>query len=136
MGLRANYLAGLPVYSPHAVTMPLYLGRPQADWERDIAYNAHPPTSVLLALPVTGLDLPDAVLAWNMVTLAALLASLAIVATGLPELKDLFLPVGILLPFCLPIYGNFQQGQLTFILVLLVTSAWGWTARAGRAPPG
>ena len=47
---------------PHAQTMPLYLGRPQADWERDIAYNAHPPTSVLLALPVTGLDLPDAVL--------------------------------------------------------------------------
>ena len=68
--------------------MPLYLGRPQADWERDIAYNAHPPTSVLLALPVTGLDLPDAVLAWNLVTLAALLASLAIVAAGLPELKD------------------------------------------------
>ena len=111
--------------------MPLYLGRPQADWERDIAYNAHPPTSVLLALPVTGLDLPDAVLAWNLVTLAALLASLAIVATGLPELKDLFLPVGVLLPFCLPIYGNFQQGQLTFILVLLVTSAWALD-RSGR----
>ena len=70
-------------------------------------------------------------LAWNLVTLAALLASLAIVATGLPELKDLFLPVGVLLPFCLPIYGNFQQGQLTFILVLLVTSAWALD-RSGR----
>jgi hypothetical protein len=126
-----NYRIGLPVYSPHAATMPLYLGRPQADWERDIAYNAHPPTSVLLALPLTRLDLPDAVLAWNLVTLVALLASLAIVAAGLPELKTLFLPVGVLLPFCLPIYGNFQQGQLTFILLLLVTSAWALD-RSGR----
>ena len=116
--------------------MPLYLGRPQADWEKDIAYNAHPPTSVLLALPLTGLDLPDAVLAWNLVTLAALLASLAIVAAGLPELKTLFLPVGVLLPFCLPIYGNFQQGQLTFILVLLIDVGLGAgpLGPAGRSP--
>jgi Glycosyltransferase family 87 len=119
-----NYLNGLPVYSPHAATMPLYLGRPQADWERDIAYNAHPPASVLLAMPLTGLNLPDAVLAWNLITMVALLASLAIVAANMPELKSLFLPVAVLLPFCLPIYGNFQQGQLTFLLVLLVTSAW------------
>ena len=81
--------------------------------------------------PLTGLDLPDAVLAWNLVTLAALLASLAIVAADLPELKSLFLPVGVLLPFCLPIYGNFQQGQLTFVLVLLMTSAWALD-RSGR----
>jgi alpha-1,2-mannosyltransferase len=46
------------------------------------------------------------------------------VAASLRELRALFLPVGLLLPFCLPIYGTFQQGQLTFLLVLLVTSAW------------
>ncbi len=126
-----NYLSGLPVYSPHAVTMPLYLRRPQEDWEKDISHNAHPPTSVLLALPLTGLELPDAVLAWNIFTVGAFLASLAIVAAGLPELKTLFLPVGVLLPFCLPVYGNIQQGQLTFVLVLLITSAWALD-RSGR----
>src|SRR6185437_967640 len=115
-----NYLRGLPVYSPHAETMPLYLGRPQEDWEKDISHNAHPPTSVLLALPLTGLELPDAVLAWNLFTVATFLASLAIAARCLLELKALFLPVGVLLPFCLPVYGNIQQGQLTFVLVLLI----------------
>jgi Glycosyltransferase family 87 len=119
-----NHRLGLPVYSCHAMTMPLHLNRPQEEWEKDIQYNAHPPTSVLLALPLSGLDLPDAVLAWNLIAMAALLSSLAIVAANLPELKPLFLPVGLFLPFCLPIYGNFQQGQLTFILVLLITSAW------------
>ena len=119
-----NHLNGLPVYSPHAVTIPLYLGRPQADWEKDIAYNAHPPTSVVLALPFARLPLRDAVLAWNLVTMMALLAGLLLLAAGLPELKTLFLPVAVLLPFCLPIYGNFQQGQLTFILVLLTIAAW------------
>ncbi len=112
--------------------MPLYLGRPQADWERDIMYNAHPPTSVLLAMPFTRLALPDAVLAWNVVMLAAFAAALAVVARSLPELRPLFLPVGVLLPFCLPVYGNFQQGQLTFLLVLLATSAWALD-RSGRS---
>lgn len=119
-----NFLNGLPVYSPHEMTMPLYLGRPQADWERDIAYNAHPPTSVLLAIPFTRLGLPDAVLAWNLVMLAAIVGAMAVAARQLPELRTLFLPVAVLLPFCLPIYGNFQQGQLTFLLVLLITAAW------------
>lgn len=123
-GSARNFRLGLPVYSPHAVSMPIHLKRPQADWEKDIEYNAHPPTAVLLALPFSGLDLPDAVLAWNFVTLAALVVALAIVATSLPELKSLFLPVALFAPFCLPVYGNLQQGQLTLWLVLLITAAW------------
>ena len=59
-----------------------------------------------------------------MISLVAFLASLAIVAASLPELKALFLPVAALLPFCLPVYGNFQQGQLTMVLVFLVTASW------------
>lgn len=127
-----NYRNGLPVYSPHAVTMPMYLGREQLDWERDIAYNAHPPTSVLLALPVTGLEISDAMFAWNMATIVALLGTLTIIAAALPELKALFAPVALLLPLCLPVYGNLQQGQLTLFLLLLVTSAWA-LERSGRS---
>jgi hypothetical protein len=119
-----NYWAGRPVYTPHSTTIPLYLGREPSEGERDIEYNAHPPASVLLALPLARRDFSGAMLSWNLVSLAAFLAALAIVAASLPELRALFLPVAVLLPFCLPIYATFQQGQLTFLLVLLVASAW------------
>jgi hypothetical protein len=119
-----SYWAGLPVYSPHSTTIPLHLGRPQSEREIDIEYNAHPPASVLLALPLARLDFPDAILAWNLISMAALLVSLAIIAAGFPELKALFLPVGILLPFGLPVYGNFQQVQLTPVLLAMIAAAW------------
>ncbi len=127
-----NYRVGLPIYTPHSATIPMYLGRPQEERESDIEYNAHPPASVLLALPLAGLHLPDAMLAWNLVSLAASLASLAIIASTLPELKSLFLPAAVLLPVCLPVYSNFMEGQLTLVLVLLVTSAWALD-RTGRS---
>jgi hypothetical protein len=126
-----NPRVGLPVYTPHSTTIPLYLGRPPRGVERETEYNAHPPMSVLLALPLAGLDFPDAMLAWNLISLAAFVASLAILARAMPELKALFLPVGALLPFCLPVYGNFQQGQLTLVLVGLVTASWALD-RSGR----
>jgi hypothetical protein len=119
-----NYWTGLPVYTPHSTTIPLYQGRPPSAPEQGIEYNAHPPSSVLLGLPLGRLDYSDAVLAWNLVSLIALLATLALVAAALPELKALFLPVAVLLPFCIPVYGNLQQGQLTLVLLLLVTAAW------------
>jgi hypothetical protein len=127
-----NYWSGLPIYTPHSTTIPLYQGRPPSEPELRLEYNAHPPTSVLLALPLAWLDYDDAVLAWNLVSLAALLASLAIVAVALPELKPLFLPAAALLPFCIPIYGNFQQGQLTLMLLFLITAAWA-LERSGRS---
>jgi hypothetical protein len=126
-----NHHLGRPVYSPHTTTIPLYLGRAQDEKERDIEYNAHPPTSVLLALPLARQNFSDAMLAWNLVSLSTFLAALAIVAANVPELKTLFLPVAVLLPFCLPVYGTLQAGQLTFLLVLLVSSAWALD-RSGR----
>jgi alpha-1,2-mannosyltransferase len=126
-----SYWVGRPVYTPHSVTIPMYLGRPQSPPERGIEYNAHPPASVLLALPLGRLEFSEALLAWNLLSVAALAASLVIVAAGLPELKALFLPTVALLPFCLPIYGNLQQVQLTLVLLLLVTSAWALD-RSGR----
>ena len=75
-------------------------------------------------------------LVWNLISMAALLASLVIVVVSLPDLMALVLPVGGLLPFCLPVYSNFQQGQLILVLVLLVTASWSLTDRTGPAPPG
>ncbi len=125
-----NYRVGLPIYTRHSTSIPRYLGLP-VNPVKDIEYNAHPPTSVLLISPFGRLDYPDAVLTWNLISLAAFLASLAILAAVLPVPRSLFLPVLALLPFCHPLYGNLHQAQLTLVLVFLVTSIWA-LERSGR----
>ena len=130
-GSARNYLLGLPVYSHHAISIPRHLGVP-FDSVTTVEYNAHPPTSVLLALPLAWFDYPDAVLVWNTISLAAFLASLVIVAAVLPVPKTLFLPALALLTFCHPLYGNLYQAQLTLLLVLLVTATWA-LERSGRS---
>jgi hypothetical protein len=54
-GSARNHLVGLPVYTSHARSIPRHLGVP-FDPLSSIEYNAHPPTSVLLALPLARLD--------------------------------------------------------------------------------
>jgi hypothetical protein len=122
-GSARNLLVGLPIYTHHAVSMPRHLGI-SFDPTTGIEYNAHPPTSVLLALPLARLDFGDAVLAWNAISVAAFLISLCIVAAVLSVPRSLFLPVLSLLIFCQPMLAALYQGQLTLILVLLVTAVW------------
>jgi alpha-1,2-mannosyltransferase len=134
-GSARNHLVGLPVYTEHAVSIPRHLGLP-INPVTSIDYNAHPPTSVLLALPLARLSYPDAVLAWNAISLIAFLVSLVIIARVLPVPPTLYLPILALLTFCHPLYGNLHAGQLTLILVLLVTTIWalersGWSYAAG-----
>ena len=130
-GSARNHLVGLPVYTPHATSIPRHLGVP-FDPLSSIEYNAHPPTSVLLVLPLARLDYPDAVLVWNAISLAAFLVSLVIVSVVLAVPRTLFLPVLAALAFCHPVYGNVYNGQLTLILVLLVTAIWA-LERSGRS---
>jgi alpha-1,2-mannosyltransferase len=89
-----------------------------------VEYNAHPPTSVLLALLLAWFDYPDAVLVWNIISVTALAASLWTVARQLALPWTILPPTLALLAFCHPVYGNVYEGQLTLILVLLVTVAW------------
>src|SRR5579885_1788241 len=67
-----NWLEGLPVYADLRDTAPRYLGAPLEGRRSDVVLNAHPPTSVLLALPLSWLEFADAFLIWNIVSLAAL----------------------------------------------------------------
>jgi Glycosyltransferase family 87 len=122
-GSARNYVVGLPVYTHHARSVPRHLGLP-SNPVPSIEYNAHPPTSVLLALPTAQLDYPDAVLVWNVLSLAALLASMTIVARRLSLPPTLLPPTLALTAFCHPIYGNIYQGQLTLVLMFLVTAVW------------
>jgi Glycosyltransferase family 87 len=134
-GSARNYWGGLPIYTHHATSIPRHLGLP-SNPVPSIEYNAHPPSSVLLTLPLGRLSYPNAVLVWNLISLVALGASLKIVASELAFPRRLLAPALALMAFCHPVYGNVYQGQLTLILVLLVTAIWalersGWSYSAG-----
>ncbi len=120
----------LPVYTSHAISVSRHLGL-SSNPIPSIEFNAHPPTSVLLALPLAGLDYPDAVLAWNVVSLAALASALWLVARELALPTTMLAPTLALLALCHPVYGNVYQGQLTLVLVLFVTALW-MLERSGR----
>jgi hypothetical protein len=125
-----NYWVGMPVYTPHSTSVPRHLGLP-SNPVQSIEHNAHPPTSVLLALPLGRLPYPDAVFAWNLISLAAFLAGLAIVVAMLPVPRTLILPGAALLSFCHPAYVNLHLGQLTLLLTGLVAAVWALD-RSGR----
>jgi len=126
-----NVLEGLPVYTPQAASVERYLGKPAKDLFTE--KNAHPPPSVLLALPFTVLDYPDATLAWNLVSLVALAASLLLVirSLGLPFSFWSLCPLVTLLLLCNPLLQQVNHGQLSLLLTLLVTGTW-VAERSGR----
>jgi hypothetical protein len=127
-----NYLTGLPVYLSQRESFTRHLGyEPPADL---LAYNAHPPTSVLLAVPFARLDYPDAFLAWNLLSLAALVGCLVLTVRGLNVRWSWWavFPAVALLLFCDPFRQQMLQGQLNLLLALLLTAAW-WAERRGGA---
>lgn len=130
-----NLVNDLPIYEHLDGTVERYLG-----WKRDPGarwywqLNSHPPSSVLLAVPLAWLDYPDAFLAWNLLSLAALAASIWIVVR---QLRIAFspwslLPVVTLLLVCNPLRHQVFQGQLNLVLLLLLTGTWA-AARSGRS---
>ena len=60
-----NYWGGLPIYTDHTVTLPLYLDLDPSNPRYSlIEVNAHPPTSVLLAASA-GISRLPAMLSWS-----------------------------------------------------------------------
>lgn len=134
-GSARNYLVSLPVYTHHAISIPRHLHL-TSNPVPTIEYNAHPPTSVLLALPLAWLNYSDAVLVWNIIAVGSFLAAMIIVVRELSVPPRRLLPILALLAFCHPIYGNIYQSQLTLPLILLVTAMWtlersNWSRAAG-----
>jgi alpha-1,2-mannosyltransferase len=132
-----NFLNGLPIYTEHTVTIPRYVGEVAPICYCNLV-NAHPPTSVLLLLPVAWLDYRPALVAWNLAGLVMLGVSLWIVCRQL----EISLPVRSILPalaillLCRPLHQQLFHGQLNLVLLLLVTGAWaaersGWPGWAG-----
>jgi hypothetical protein len=125
-----NCLEGLPIYAPLSTSGSRH---PDAlNFNPDITpllgveYNAHPPTSVLLALPLARLHFIDAFLAWSVVSLLALGVSIGIILRQCPSALTRWsiLPVVALLLGCYPLQQQILEGQLNLLLLLLFTGAW------------
>jgi hypothetical protein len=126
-----NYFSGSPIYADLKGAVERYLGVKVRDKGEpgvrvDIAVNAHPPTSVLLTLPLALLPYPDAALVWNLVSLVALFASLWIVRRELaiPVSAWSVFPLVTLLLLSPPFQKQVIHGQFNLILLLLLTGSW------------
>ena len=122
-----NRIEGIPVYTPHEVTATRYLGvRVDPNDPFFVPVNAHPPTSVLLAMPLAGLDYGDAFLAWAALSLAAFAVSLWMVGRelGVPLSFRSAVAIVTLLLICFPFRLHIEQGQFAIVLLVLITGAW------------
>jgi hypothetical protein len=126
-----NVREGLPVYTSHDLTVARYLGQGQR--QPMIERNAHPPTSVLLVLPLGWLNYRAAFLVWGVISLLALGGSLWLVGRALeirPPAWAIF-PAVALLVMCGPLQAQMFHGQLNLVLLLMLTGAW-TAERSGR----
>jgi hypothetical protein len=120
-----NWWNGLPVYTNHQVTVPRYIGQVDPFCLR-VAFNAHPPTSILVMIPWALLDYREALLAWNLLSLGMLLASLVIIRRLLafPLSFGSIAPAAIFLLLSHPLIMQLFHGQWNLILLLLLTGTW------------
>jgi hypothetical protein len=122
-----NLVRGQPVYQNQADAMERYTGmRPAPDSPLVLTWNAHPPTSVLLAVPFTPLDYPTAHLAWDLVSLFALAIGMVLVGRhlGVRFSPWMLLPTVALFLVCSPVRSHLSQGQLSLVLLPLIVGAW------------
>jgi hypothetical protein len=72
------YFEGLPIYAPLSLARERYRedmhDRPENITVGLLEYNGHPPTSVLLALPLAKMNYTSAHLVWTLLSLSALFA--------------------------------------------------------------
>lgn len=126
-----NLFEGLPIYGNLGDAVQRHLGlavgsSDQAGVRVVVEVNAHPPTSVLLTAPFALLDYPDAVLAWNLVSLALLVPTVWMIsrALGYRFVWWHALPLITLLLLCNPLRQQVYLGQFNLVLLFLLTAAW------------
>ena len=127
-----NYREGLPIYTDQTIAVQRYLDAVPTN-RLYIHVNAHPPSSVLVALPLSWLSYADAFLTWNLLSLGALAVSLALIVRQLqiPCTIWWLLAGAALLLVCAPFREQVLHGQLNLILLLLIVGAWA-AERSGR----
>ena len=122
-----NLLIGTPIYTDLEESARVYLGYTLAPGEQmRIRRNAHPPTSVLAAIPFALLDYPNGMLAWNIASLSALVLSLWLIGRelGLRPEPWTIMPAITLALLSNPLRQQINHGQLNLILLLMLTLVW------------
>ncbi|MCS6865950.1 MAG: glycosyltransferase family 87 protein [Gemmataceae bacterium] len=129
-----NYLAGTPVYAEQTQAMLRHTGvLLKEGMGMILSWNAHPPASVMIALPFGHLPYRDAHFLWNVVTFPLFLISIVIILWELkfPLSPWSLLPALSLLLLFHPLYLQLFLGQLNILLVFFITLAW-WADRHDR----
>ena len=129
-----NWARGRPVYTPVSETIGAYRNlRQKPGTTMTWNVNVHPPTAVLLAIPLQGLDYDAAMTVWNVLSLVAILLSVVVTAWagGLRWSVWGWMGLAAGLLWFDPLHQQFLQGQLTATLLLLMTLSWA-AARRGR----
>lgn len=119
------WLAGEPIYDDLNRTVAVYI-RPDLVPTLPIRYNAHPPVSVLVTLPLGLLPYFDAVVVWNVLSMLALAASVGLILGhgGLGYPRWAWWPVASVLLLSSPLAHQIVLAQLNLLLLLLFTIAW------------
>lgn len=122
-----NFFEHRPIYDSLETAYDSYLGWPRSpDQHMAVRINGHPPTAVLVALPLGLLSYRDAFLVWNLLSLAALAGSIGLVCWQFhwrPGAWAIF-PVVMVLLICFPVRQHVRLGQLNLLLLLLITAVW------------
>jgi Glycosyltransferase family 87 len=124
-----NIFTGFAIYENQEITLRHHMGYQRRPNEFFLERNAHPPTSVLLAVPFAWLNYWDALTAWNLVSLALLGVTIWLILRelDLPRPAWLVFPIVTLVVIC-GVFGvlrsQLREGQLNLVLLLLVTGAW------------
>ncbi len=130
-----NYFAGWPIYEHQGESARRWLGLRYIDIR--IRHNAHPPTSVLFALPFAALGYIEATALWQALTLLMFLFAgvLFVRELKLPFPPWLWLPAAAGLALFDPFIQQMRNGQLNGVLLLLLVLIWradrrgrGWEA--------
>lgn len=118
-----NFWEGAPLYEDLATAVPRHL---DAQYDGEVRVNAHPPTSILLALPFGQLGFRQSVLLWNALSLAALVTALALIrsARGLSLQAWLAVPVAAFVLTSNSLAQQVNQAQLNLLLLLIITLTW------------
>ncbi|QEL18101.1 glycosyltransferase family 87 protein [Limnoglobus roseus] len=126
-----NFAHGGRAYAPQRDIAQEHLGIPAEEAARLLPWNAHPPVSVLLALPLGTLSFRDAQLVWNLANVPLFVLSLVLIVRGIgmPFSATSVLPTAALTLACHPIYSQFQHAQLNIILMTLITLGWHFDGR-------
>ena len=120
-------LAGRPAYGSLRALVDADLGRDSMPPDAPILpYNAHPPGTFLVTLPLAYLDYRGAWIAWTVVSVIALLASVGLILrewTGRVPGIGLF-PLLAFIATSHPFQDTIYHGQFNTVLLGLITAAW------------